>query len=301
MFIETLKKIYRFFKRKKTIKTLKESGPEISRERIVSDLKNLGLQAGDTVLVHSSLKQIGYVENGAKTVIEALIEAISPDGTLVIPTYHINPNGMYATCRQENYIFDVRTSRTFLGFIPSEFLKYPGIERSIHPTHSVSAIGKHAKYITESHHTASSTFGADSPWDRIVKLNGKGLGIGVSLAPIPLYHMLEDMLAEEFPLHVRIMEDFYLDCLDKDGNLVKVAVNPHDPEIAVTRIDKEENEFIRKYFWREFKNAGIIRVGKIGEATSWLASTPEFYKHLEKLMREGVTIYSTPEQLKNRP
>jgi aminoglycoside 3-N-acetyltransferase len=210
----------------------------------------------------------------------------------------MNPNGMYGTCMQKGYVFDPRTSDTFLGFIPSAFLKYPGIERSIHPTHSVSAIGKYAKFITEAHHTASSTFGVDSPWDRIVKLNGKGLGIGVSLAPIPLYHMLEDFHPDDFPLPVKMKETFYLDCLDHDGNRIKVPVNPHDPNVAVTRIDKEENEFIREYFWNEFKNAGIIKVSKIGDATSWLTSTPDFYNHLEELMKRGITIYSTPEQVK---
>jgi aminoglycoside N3'-acetyltransferase len=297
MVIDKLKSIYLFFKRKWTINALKESAPAITKERITSDLKKLGLESGDTVLVHSSLKRIGYVIGGAKTVIEALIDAVSPDGTLVIPTYHMNPGGMYATCKQYKYIFDVRTSDTFLGFIPAEFLKYPGIERSIHPTHSVSAIGKHAKYITEAHHKASSTFGTDSPWDRIVKLNGKGLGIGVSLAPIPLYHMLEDMRPDEFPLPVKIKETYQLDCIDRDGKPIKVPINPHDPVVAKTRIDKEENEFIRAYFWEEFKNAGVIKTGKIGEATSWLTSTPEFYKHLEELMRKGITIYSTPNQL----
>ena len=297
MFVDTLKNIYRLMKRKLTIRKLKSSVSEISRERLVDDLWKLGLEAGDTVLVHSSLKRIGYVVGGARTVIDALIESISPDGTLVIPTYHMSPNGMYGTCMQKGYVFDVRTSDTFLGFIPSEFLKYPGIERSIHPTHSVSAIGKYAKYITEAHHVASSTFGTDSPWDRIVGLNGKGLGIGVSLAPIPLYHMLEDLHPDDFPLPVKMKETYYLDCLDRSGNRIKVGVRPHDPKVAKTRIDKVENEFIRQYFWEEFRKAGVIKIGKIGEATSWLTNTPEFYKHLEKLMARGITIYSTREEI----
>jgi len=202
---------------------------------------------------------------------------------------------------QKGYVFDVRTSPTSLGFIPSAFLEFPGIERSIHPTHSVSAVGKQAKYITEAHHRASSTFGTDSPWDRIVKLDGKALGIGVTLAPIALYHMFEDFLDEEFPLPVRMNETYPLDCIDSDGNTVKVPIRPHDPSVAKTRIDKEGNGYLREYFRREFLNAGVIAEGKIGNAISWLAKTQDFYNHLEKLMKDGITIYSTPEELDKRP
>ena len=44
----------------------------IDKERIIKDLKDLGLKEGDTVIVHSSLSSLGYVEGGADTVIDAL-------------------------------------------------------------------------------------------------------------------------------------------------------------------------------------------------------------------------------------
>ena len=56
-------------------------------ESLVRDLRSLGLRAGMTVMVHSSLSQIGYVSGGAHAVVEALLEAVGITGTIVMPTH----------------------------------------------------------------------------------------------------------------------------------------------------------------------------------------------------------------------
>lgn len=296
---DKLRGIYRFFRYGLRASEIKRTAPKITRERLVGDLRNIGICEGDVVLLHSSLKSIGYVDGGPNTVLKALLEVITPSGTLVVPSYHMVNYNMYDTCLDKKYIFDPRTADTFLGLIPSAFLKFPGIERSIHPTHSVSAVGRDAKYITEAHHLASCTFGTDSPWDRLMKLDGKVLGLGVTMSPVGLYHTLEDMLQEEFPIPAKLAETFQLSCRDWNGNLIKVPVNPHDPKIAEKRIDR--NTYLADYFGDEFRHAGLLRVGKIGEAVSWLASARKFYDHLLVLLNEGITIYSTPDELKKRP
>lgn len=275
--------------------------PTITKERIIKDIKDLGIHKGDVVLVHSSLKSIGYVEGGAQTVLEALYEAVSTSGTLVVPTYHTVGGSMYKTCLTKDYVFDPHTAPTHLGAIPSASLRFPNVERSIHPTHSVSAIGKHAKYITEAHHLAGSTFGPDSPWDRLVKLDSEVLGLGVSMAYPAFYHMVEDMMLDDFPLPVRMKETYYLKCKDWNGNLISVPVTPLDPKFVKRRIDQKARKDLRKYFWNEFTRIGLLTVGEVGQATSWLNSARSFYKHLISLVKEGITIYSTPDELKRRP
>jgi hypothetical protein len=44
---------------------------------MLTDLEKLGLTDVDVVFVHSSLSRIGYVEGGAATVVETLIEMAS--------------------------------------------------------------------------------------------------------------------------------------------------------------------------------------------------------------------------------
>jgi aminoglycoside 3-N-acetyltransferase len=281
-------------------KQLRRTSPIITGDMIEKDLIKLGLQKGDSVFLHSSLKSIGYVEGGAPTVIDAIIEVLGPSGTLIVPAYSLKKS-MYKTCLDKKYMFDPRTSTTQLGIIPATFLSYPDICRSIHPTHSVSAIGENAGYITESHHLAASTFGHDSPWDRLMKLNGKILATGLKMGRNTFSHVLEDNMLDEFPLPVRMKQTFYLKCKDWDGTIIEVPVVPHDPKYKKIRMDQKSREDLRKYFWEEFIRSGIIRVGRVGQAISWIASANEYYDHLVRLMGEGITIYSSNEELKKRP
>ncbi len=58
----------------------------IIKSEIIDVLRNVGLGSGDSVMVHTSLGQIGYVCGGAQAVIEALIEVVGQDGTIMMPT-----------------------------------------------------------------------------------------------------------------------------------------------------------------------------------------------------------------------
>ncbi len=55
------------------------------------DLEALGLRAGATVLRHSSLSSLGWVCGGAVTVIRALVQALGPQGTLMMPAHSGDP------------------------------------------------------------------------------------------------------------------------------------------------------------------------------------------------------------------
>jgi len=59
----------------------------LTKEELVVGLRSVGLEAGHHVVVHSSLSSFGYVERGAHAVIDALEEVITPEGTLVMPTF----------------------------------------------------------------------------------------------------------------------------------------------------------------------------------------------------------------------
>ena len=57
----------------------------VTMKTIADGLRQIGIQKGDVLLVHSSLKSLGRVAGGADTVINALIDTIGPEGTLVMP------------------------------------------------------------------------------------------------------------------------------------------------------------------------------------------------------------------------
>ncbi|MNK39349.1 SPBc2 prophage-derived aminoglycoside N(3')-acetyltransferase-like protein YokD [compost metagenome] len=281
---------------------MRQSRPHVTRAGLAADLARLGIASGDTLFIHSSLKSLGYVEGGAPAVVHALQDAVGPQGTLLLPTYYLPGGTVRATCAMPDYVFDPRRHGTHMGRLPEAFLASAHVRRSIHPTHSVSAWGRHAAHLTEAHHHAPSIFGMDSPWQRFIGCDqAKVLGLGISMGPVTFYHALEDAMGDAFPVPVWEDDTKLLPCLDHAGRRWEVPVRPFDPAVAQSRIDHPGRADLRDYFHREFDAAGLRVNGQVGDAVSWLIPAQAFYAHLGRLASDDVTIYATAAQLAARP
>src|SRR3954451_5211693 len=58
----------------------------VTRTSLGDDLRRLGVRPGAVLLVHTSVSALGWVCGGAQAVVEALLDALGPEGTLVVPT-----------------------------------------------------------------------------------------------------------------------------------------------------------------------------------------------------------------------
>lgn len=284
------------------VRHVRQSRPHVTRAALAADLARLGIAPGDTLFVHSSLKSLGYVEGGALAVVHALQDAVGPQGALLLPAYYLPGGTVRAACAMQDYVFDPRRHGTHMGRLPEAFLASADVRRSIHPTHSVSAWGRHADALTEAHHRAPSIFGVDSPWQRFIGCEqAKVLGLGISMGPVTFYHALEDAMGEAFPVPVWEDKTELLACLDHAGRRWEVPVRPFDPAVAQRRIDHPGRGDLRDYFHREFDAAGLRINGQVGDAASWWIPAQGFYDHLRRLAADNVTIYASAEELAARP
>lgn len=195
----------------------------VLKEDVVKALKNLGVHNGQTIMVHTSLSSIGFVCGGAQTIIEALLEAVGEDGTIMMPTqswknldpetgvHWEEPEEWWQIIRDNWPAYDKRITPTnTMGALAEMFRRWPGAVRSDHPARSVAAMGKHAVYLTENH-DLSNIFGDGSPIGKLYELGGSVLLIGVGYDKNTSLH-LADMRAE-YPTkhncteHSAVMED----------------------------------------------------------------------------------------------
>lgn len=171
--------------------TIKAENLPVTKSRIIADLQNIGVRPGMTLLVHSSLKSMGWVCGKEIAVIDALLEILTPEGTLVMPTHcgdYSDPSYWLKPPIPEDWISIIKaempafrpevTPTRHMGLIPEAFRKYPEVLRSNHPCVSFSALGKNAAMITANHSLAYS-LGRNSPLARIYGLDGHILLIGV--------------------------------------------------------------------------------------------------------------------------
>lgn len=173
--------------------------PVVTRAILVAGFREMGMAPGGLVMAHSSLSSFGYVEGGAETVIAALLEAIGPGGTLVLPTLCQRDKER----REETW--DLATSPSDVGKITETFRTWPGAIRSDHFTHSATALGPLAEEITSGHATAHGrpspwgerAFGVGSPWDKLYAHNALYCFLGVTYKVHTMRHYIQaSVLAE---------------------------------------------------------------------------------------------------------
>ena len=186
--------------------------PTITGETIVQGLRRLGIEGGETVLVHTSLSRFGRVDGGADAVIEALSEAVSPGGTVVMSALTITPAFVEVHVRaaregriERNYpIFNVAETPGWAGRIAETFRLRPGVVRSWHPSHSVTAAGPLAEELTANHHLAAAC-GRGSPYEKITRRDdGRILLLGVGHEANTTMHGFEQLAGLPYVEHPEV-------------------------------------------------------------------------------------------------
>ena len=158
----------------------------VKKADIVAGLRDLGVAAGAGVIVHSSLNSFGRVAGGAKTVVEALVETITPTGTLVLPSF----NHGAAFGEDAPGYYDPTQTPTTNGAIPDAFWRMPLVRRSLNPTHPFAAWGLNADRYTQAHHK-TITMGPESPLGLLCADGGFGLLLGVGYRANTFHHAVE--------------------------------------------------------------------------------------------------------------
>jgi aminoglycoside N3'-acetyltransferase len=167
----------------------------VDRTEILNGLQSAGIAPGDTLMVHSSMKSFGRVEGGPDAVVEALLEAVGPEGHVVMPTLTATYTGRRAA--DSGLAFDPRTTPSRVGLITDRFWRRPDAVRSEHPTHSVACVGPRAGEWMAGH-ADISTFGWDGPYAKYVRAEGgpsKLVFLGVNMSCNTTWHAVEDWLA----------------------------------------------------------------------------------------------------------
>ena len=240
----------------------------ITKEIIINGLKELGLKQGDTALVHSSLSSFGYVDGGADTVIDALLETVGKEGTVLVPTL----TGSEHLSAENPPVFDVRNTPCWTGKIPETFRKRQAAIRSLHPTHSVAAIGAKAKYITEGHEKCLTPCGLNSPYTKIAESGGYVLLLGVDLECCTMLHTAEELTNVNY-----VMQSGLVNATTIDGKGIehKIRTGIHkygDPR----NFAKMEPMLVEKK---------ILVKGKVGKADVRLINAGKFLELTTEILK----------------
>lgn len=223
---------------------------EITKREIKRGLRKLGLKKGDRVIVHSSLSSLGQVQGGAKVVIQALQETVGTTGLVMMPY----PLGNATITRV--------------------FSKSPGVVRSFHPTHSVSAWGAENSAFTKDHIKSPTACGRNTPYGRLIAANGYILLLGVDQDRNTILHTVEEYA------NLPYLSDHRVEYTDLSGKkrvkLLKKYPGPHRNFIGIDKL---------------LLKSGAMKTGQIGNAVVRLIKTQKMAEVLLKELKKNPALF----------
>ena len=233
-----------------------------------SDFIALGVKPGDIIIMHSSLSKIGWTVGGSVAVIKSMMDLLTPDGTLVMPTFTGDnsepsewenppvPKSWWDIIRNEMPAFNPKITPTRgMGLIVETFRNWPGVLRNNHPVSSFAAWGKHANFIIDNH-VLEADLGEGSPIARLYELNGLILLLGVTHENNTSLHLAE--YRSEFP--------------GKKYNNTGSAMMVKNQRKWVEWKELELNSDDFEQLGAEFESSFDFKLKKIGEAKARLIS-----------------------------
>jgi aminoglycoside 3-N-acetyltransferase len=173
----------------------------ITPHRLGHDLRALGVRPGQVVMLHASVKAVGAVMGGPNTILTALLDVLTPAGTLMmyagwqdIPDFIGElPPQVQALYHEQHPPFDPATARAVReNSILAEFLRtWPGSQRSLNPEASMVAVGAQAAWLTRDH-PLNYGYGPGSPLAKLIEAHGYVLMLGAPLGTLTVLHFAEN-------------------------------------------------------------------------------------------------------------
>ena len=189
----------------------------------------------DILMIHSSLNDMipMYIGNPGELLSMLVTYCRRNNITLAMPTFFDGSN-LQAKKYYENgkNKFDVRKTFSGTGILSEMFRKTKDVKRSIHPTHSVCALGPLADELTKNHHLSITTCGDGTPFGEMIKYRTMILGIGAKVDALTQVHSTEDIMKDKFPVPL-FTDTLPITCLDELGNAIIYNLRIKNPEYAI--------------------------------------------------------------------
>lgn len=248
---------------------------------LLNNMDKLGIDRKGTLLVHSSMKSIGEVEGGADTVLDALCEYMK-DGLLVLPTH------TWGEVNEQNPRFDVKNSPTCVGILTELFRKRPGVVRSLHPTHSVAALGKDAEEFVKGNELCDTPCARNSSWGKLLDRKADIMLLGVDLTKNTFIHGVEEWA--DIPGRITdTHEQFYV--VLPDGTEISVPSRRH---CGLPWSD---------YFWKVeeiFEKSKVMYKGRFGDATVRICKSEPMTELLYDMLKINPDLFSDNSPLNDK-
>jgi aminoglycoside N3'-acetyltransferase len=246
---------------------------------LVADLRALGVRPGDALMIHASLRKIGPVEGGPTGVLDALDQAVGPDGSLMMVLGATVDHEWVNTRPEDERVallagvppFDPLTAPVYpeVGYLAEVFRTRPGTRVTDNPSGRLAARGRLADHFVRSA-PWDDYYGPDSPLHRLCEAGGRVVRLGADPDTTTVLHYAEYLAdvpgARRVRRHYRVHgphgpETRSVECLDDEHGIVDWP--------GETGAAGPENDYFAAIL-RAYLDAGHGQRGHVGQADATL-------------------------------
>jgi aminoglycoside 3-N-acetyltransferase len=242
--------------------------------------EQLGLSAGDTVYVHSSIDQLN-LDFPFYRILALLQNVTGPPGTILFPAYPNRNISSYEYLRAGN-VFDIRRTPSYTGLLTEFARRQRNALRSLHPTKSVCAIGRLAKELTATHQNSPWPYDTCSPYYKLIEHEAKIIGLGAWTQYLSFVYCVDDALKDNPPVRTYYPNTFAGRCINYEGEEVIVPTYAHDMRRCIHDIPRYMKHHIAPEICEDLTINGM---------RFFRADAPQLFATMLELATRGVTVY----------
>lgn len=246
-----------------------------TKESLLKELEGSGIRKTGTLHIHSSMKSIGEVEGRADTVLDAFIEYMK-EGLLTFPTHSWSDKNLI------DGIYNPKTEPSNVGILTNFFMKRQGTIRSMHPTHSVTALGKRAEeYTSRDNGIVTTPCPPKGCISGLYEEDGQILFLGVPLTRNTFIHSIEEKL--DIPDRIN-PKSRKIKLVYPDGKTKEIDSHGHLSSHG--DISQNYDKLLEPML-----NMGMAKKVKIGDATSYVVEVRPMADWVTKLLKEEPDLF----------
>ncbi len=178
-------------------------------------LRALGVQPGDTVMLHSAWSREHGFRGSVGELIDTFAEAVGPTGHLLMVTLPYRNAAL--DWLESGRRFDVRKTPSMMGMVSEVFRRREGVQRSVHPTHPIAVLGPDPQRFIATHPACVHPCGPGTPFEEVLKADGRVVFLNVPIDTFTFFHYLEHLVHETLPFPLYSETVYEAPVVDAEG------------------------------------------------------------------------------------
>jgi len=246
-------------------------------------LKNIGLNDGDTILVHSSLNPNSGFSGKPQDIIKCILDIIGENGNLLMVSMpYTSSTYDYLS---DSTLFDVNKTPSKMGIISEIFRRKSGVKRSSNPAHPILTYGKDAEWIIKNHEDCLYSCGENTPLDKFKKLNGKVLFFDTPFNSFTFIHYIEHMIKEYLPFKLYRDEPVEIRVIDANN----CTTHKKYYVFSEQTVKRRQPDILEKYVIEK----NHLKKIKVGNTNIMLIDTSDVINDVKEMLKNNIIFYAS--------